>query len=213
MSTFNSQQDWVVLRCRLLWFCQISFGNGDATIQSNYPDLLLFTHSGPEHWKSICFFSKPSFSVSMMLTQRSRENSSRGIYVNLLIWERFILIMDACKVSFLQQSKRQFKVIAKAMPVFNTTRCCSPDFPWKCSYRLWLQVSTARSGQTQFLPRAVDIGPTWSFPPESRTDRVRRDSGEMEKEIVVLRRVKLECLFAGTVEWAAGSCLALNFLW
>lgn len=63
-------------------------------------------------------------------------------------------------------------------------------------------------GRHNSCAELLTLALTWSFPPKSRTDRVRRDLAEMEKEIVVLRRVKLECLFAGTVEWAAGSCLA-----
>lgn len=68
-------------------------------------------------------------------------------------------------------------------------------------------VSTAKSGPGQEL---LTLALTRSFPPKSRTDRVQRDSAEMEQEIVVLRKVKSECLSAVTVEWAAGSCLALN---
>lgn len=74
--------------------------------------------------------------------------------------------------------------------------------------------ATAKSGQAQSLYRELlKLALTWSFPPKIRTDRVQRDSAELEQEIVVLRTVKLEYLFAGTVEWAAGSCLALNLSW
>lgn len=76
-------------------------------------------------------------------------------------------------------------------------------------------VSTAKSGpgQTRSPYRELlTLALTWSFPPKSRTDRVQRDSAEMEQEIVVLRKVKFECLSAVTVEWAAGSCLAQPFV-
>ncbi len=118
------------------------------------------------------------------------------------------------KVLSLQHSKDNslFKLIAAVLSVFNKALLAT------FSMEAFLQavtfgVSTAKSGPRQTRSpcrELLTLALMWSFLPKSRTDGVVRDSAEMEQEIVVLRKVRLECLSAVTAEWAAGSCLALN---